>query len=102
MQFPTTAYTSRYTFVQFGLPYDFIKEFNRAEDEYMIYRLNYTIIIYTIIIRINAAAFITILVLQERRLFENGVYTREAFIAKKHNIQSKKEKTNNKIRMSPN
>ena len=59
------------------LAYDFIKEFNRAEDKYMIYRLNYTIIIYTIITRTNAAAFITILVFQERRLYEGGVYCKK-------------------------
>ena len=35
----------------------------------------------TVIIRINAAAFIKFLALKMRRLFEGGVYSREAFIA---------------------
>ena len=35
----------------------------------------------TVIIRINAAAFIKFLALQVRRLFEGGVYSRAAFIA---------------------
>ena len=35
---------------------------------------------YTVIIRINAAAFIKFLTLIVRRLFEGGVYFREAFI----------------------
>ena len=35
----------------------------------------------TVIIRINAAAFIKFLVLQVRRLFKDGVYSRAAFIA---------------------
>ena len=35
----------------------------------------------TVIIRINAAVFITFLVLQVRRLYEGGVYSRAAFIA---------------------
>ena len=35
----------------------------------------------TVIIRINAAAFIKFLVRKVRRLFEGGVYPREALIA---------------------
>ena len=36
--------------------------------------------VYAEIIRINAAAFITFLVLKVRRLFESGVYLRAALI----------------------
>ena len=35
----------------------------------------------TVIIRVNAAAFIKFLALKMRRLFEDGVYSRTAFIA---------------------
>ena len=35
----------------------------------------------TVVIRINSAAFIKCLALKMRRLFEGGVYSREAFIA---------------------
>ena len=34
----------------------------------------------TVFIRLNAAAFINFFVIQVRRLFEGGVYTRVAFI----------------------
>ena len=37
--------------------------------------------IYTVIIRINAAAFINFFVVKVRRLFEGGVYSRAALIA---------------------
>ena len=36
--------------------------------------------VHTVIIRINAAAFIKFLALKMRHLFEGGVYSREAFI----------------------
>ena len=38
-------------------------------------------LMFTVIIRISAAAFIKVLALKMRRLFEGGVYSREAFIA---------------------
>ena len=40
-----------------------------------------TLNVYTVIIRINAAAFINFFVVKVRRLFEGGVYSRAALIA---------------------
>ncbi len=47
----------------------------------LFYYFVFDIIFNTVIIRINAAAFIKFLVLKVRRLLEGGVYSRAALIA---------------------